>query len=246
MTIAPPPDPYAIFAKAQRALRAAAYPRTLSYVVHVQVLENGTSRDAHYKEQCNTLTGRIVPDPISEEERSSPHVPHGMNVRVHLGATVPLGRPEAEVDYLGVPQLSPVYAFGLRDVEKRDYDVKLVGTERVQNHMDYHLALHPARLSYKLRLRELWIDRKTGAVDRIVSHGNFTAFPYLMSNWTVDFAHVRGAAYITQETTDGAIRVDAHTYSGATLYFENVRAAPMVVEPLSGFSARHVLEEPAW
>lgn len=246
MTTAPPPDPYAIFAKAQRALRATAYPRTLRYVVHVQVLENETSRDAHYSEQCNTYTGSIVPDPVSDEERSNPHVPHGVNLRVHLGATVALGRPEADVDYLGVPQLSPAYAFGLRDVAKRDYDMKLLGTERIESHTDYHLALHPARLSYKLRLREVWIDRKSGAIDRIVTHGNFTAFAYAMSNWTVDFARVRGIPYVARESTDGAIRTDGHTYSGATIYFENVRPAPMVVQPLAGFSARHILEEPAW
>lgn len=239
-------DPAAIFAKAQHALHAAPYPRSLRYVVHVQVNENGTSRDAHYNEQCNVETGRVFADPISDEERTSPHVAQGVNVKFHLGATMPLGRPDTGVDYLGVPQLSPVYSFGILDVDRRDYDITLAGTERIGSHTDYHLSLHPARLSYKLRLREIWIDRKTSAIDRVVTHGNFTGFQYFMSNWTTDFTHVRGVTYIDQETTDAPMRVDGHTYSGATIYFENVRPAPFNVPVLAGFSARHILEEPDW
>ncbi|MBV9270928.1 MAG: hypothetical protein JO165_07540, partial [Candidatus Eremiobacteraeota bacterium] len=149
--ISTPPDPFAIFAQAQRAFRAAAYPRTLQYVVHVTVIDGATLRDAHYQAHCNTYTRRIVVNPVSDEERENPHVPRGVRVHVHIGTNVPIGRPEQAVDYLGVPRLSPTYDFGIANVEERDYAMTLAGIELVEGRPAYHLLLKPARLSYKLR-----------------------------------------------------------------------------------------------
>lgn len=241
-----PPDAFALFARAQRAFRAAAFPRTLQYVVHVTVAEGDTLRDAHYRAQCNTSTQRIVVDPISDEERKNPHVPQGMTVRVRLGTMVPVGHPDEAVDYLGVPRLSPTYDFGIRDVQERDYTMSLAGIERINDRPAYHLLLKPARLSYKLRLREAWIDQKTLALERIRTYGNFTTWPYVMAHWTVDFTQQRGTPYISGETTVETLRVDGHTYAAGRVEFEDVAAAPMIYQPLATFTARHVLQEPDW
>lgn len=214
--------------------------------MHVTVAEGDTLRDAHYSAQCNTYTQRIIVDPISDEERKSPHVPQGMTVRVRLGTMVPVGHPDVAVDYLGVPKLSPTYDFGIGDVERRDYNMEFAGVERIDDRPAYHLLLKPARLSYKLRLREVWIDEKTLALERIRTYGNFTTWPYVMTHWTVNFSRLHGTPYISRETTDETLRIDEHTYGAGRVEFEEVSAAPMLEQPLATFTARHILQEPDW
>jgi len=241
-----PPDAFALFARAQRAFRAAAYPRTLQYVIHVTVIDGSKLRDAHYKAQCNTFTQRIVVDPVSDEEHTNPHVPQGMTVRVHIGTNVPIGHPDVAVDYLGVPRLAPTYDFDIADFEQRDYAMTVDGIERVEGRPAYHLILRPARLSYKLRLREAWIDQKTMSLMRIRTYGNFTSWPFIMTHWTVSFSTLHGLPYIARETTVETLRVEDHVYAGGRVEFEGVKAAPMVDPPLASFTARRILQEPDW
>lgn len=215
-------------------------------MIHVTVVDGDTLRDAHYNAQCNTFVQRIVVDPVSDEEHHNPHVPKGMTVRVHIGTNVPIGHPETAVDYLGVPRLSPTYDFDIGDVEERDYAMTVEETERIGGRPAYHLILRPARLSYKLRLREAWIDQKTGSLVRIKTYGNFTSWPFVMTHWTVAFTTMQGAPYIARETTFETLRIDDHVYAGARIEFEAVRSAPMVDPPLASFTARRILQEPDW
>jgi hypothetical protein len=106
-TAAPPStDPYEIFAQSRRFWEAQQYPGRLEYTVVVRVHEGGQDRVMHYHSGYDGYTGAIVFDPISDEEVAHPHkIPRG------FGFTG--GKPEAPVDYLGVPELSPNYGFGI-------------------------------------------------------------------------------------------------------------------------------------
>lgn len=83
---------------------------------------------------------------------------------------------------------------------KRDYAIDLVGTEAYGDHLDYHLRLRALRDPWHLRLRDLWIDERTYATDRLVEDGNFTLKYSTKIPWSVTFADVDGARYITSES----------------------------------------------
>jgi hypothetical protein len=109
---APPPstDPYEIFAQARRYWETQQYPGEMQYTVVVRVHEGGKDRAEHYHLGYDGYTGSIVFDPVSDEEAAHPYAPKGVNVSLFFWR---LSKPEQPVDYLGVPDLSPNYGFGI-------------------------------------------------------------------------------------------------------------------------------------
>lgn len=93
---------------------------------------------------------------------------------------------------------------------RRDYVVTLVGTEVYGDHDDYHLRLEPVRDPGRFRLRELWIDTRTYATDRLVDQGNFRGGPATGVPWNVTFAEVDGARYIASENALQPMRTGFH------------------------------------
>jgi hypothetical protein len=103
-------DPYEIFAQTRAFVETQKYPGQLQYSVVVRVQEGGKERVEHYHSGYDAYTGSIVFDPVSDEETAHPHAPKGMNVSFFFWR---ITKPDAPVDYLGVPDLAPAYGFGI-------------------------------------------------------------------------------------------------------------------------------------
>lgn len=110
------PNPYVIFASAQRYWQAAAYPRYVSYGVGIRVSRGGVISTAHYHAWYDAAENRVTVNATSDEELAHPYTPHGINFSLSLfGGSVPLSAPQHTFDYLGVPVLAPNYSFGIVD-----------------------------------------------------------------------------------------------------------------------------------
>ncbi len=107
-------DPYAVYERAQGFWLNQQYPPYLTYDVAVRVERGGRVRTQRYQSSFDATTGRVWVDPVSDYELAHPHVPHGMNLSLSLWFIgVPIGKPEAPVDFFGVPMLVPAYSFGM-------------------------------------------------------------------------------------------------------------------------------------
>ncbi len=102
--------PYQIFAHAKQYWEAQRYPERLQYTVAVSVVEGGKTRTERYRCGYDGGTGEILFDPVSDYEAAHPHVPKGIDFYIPI---LHLGKPEPPVDYLGVPDISPNYGFGI-------------------------------------------------------------------------------------------------------------------------------------
>jgi hypothetical protein len=122
-------NPYEIFAATRRYWEAQRYPVRLEYTVAVSVVEAGKTRVQHYHLGYDGVTGGVVFDPVSDEEKAHPYVPPG-----GIGVFLPfmrIGKPPPPVDYLGVPALAPVYGFGIGRTPLAQAPHKLTSQELV-------------------------------------------------------------------------------------------------------------------
>ncbi|HVA34248.1 MAG TPA: hypothetical protein VNG31_08880, partial [Candidatus Baltobacteraceae bacterium] len=62
-------------------------------------------------------------------------------------------------------------------------------------------------------------DTQTFATCRLVTQGNFESSPV---PWTITFASIGGAQYISSENADRPVRVGPHVYERARIDFEDV------------------------
>ena len=115
------------------------------------------------------------------------------------------------------------------------YHISLLGTDFVNGHDCYHLSLNPERDASKYRIREAWIDRATFAPWRIINATNFRAGIASSVGWTIDFADVNGAHYISQERANGTIESDDHRFGSVAVTFENIheRRGPFPFEAVA-------------
>ncbi|MBV8374865.1 MAG: hypothetical protein JO302_05085 [Candidatus Eremiobacteraeota bacterium] len=113
------PNPYEIYEHAAAVWIAAKYPPYVGYSIVVVVNERGVEKSNHYSATYDALHDRVYVKAVSEEERTDPHVPEGINMSIdpkRRFATLfkrRVGNPEEAVDYLGVPELAPNYSFGV-------------------------------------------------------------------------------------------------------------------------------------
>jgi hypothetical protein len=126
-------DPYEIFAQARRYWESQRYPGEIQYTVVVRVHEGGQDRAEHYHSGYDAYTGSIVFNPVSDEELAHPHNPKGINVGIFLWH---IGKREAPTDYLGAPQLSPNYGFGIGTTPLTPVPQPLTPAEIVQQVRD--------------------------------------------------------------------------------------------------------------
>ncbi|MFN2449847.1 MAG: hypothetical protein ABR508_08680 [Candidatus Baltobacteraceae bacterium] len=116
---APPPDAYAIFDRARHVWGAQHYPAYLGYTIAVNVTESGVAKTRHYHVTYDAQNDLIDVNPVSDEEQAAPPTPVGFVLHLQpkrQGRVIidkKVGNPGEAVDYLGVPKLSPTYAFGL-------------------------------------------------------------------------------------------------------------------------------------
>jgi hypothetical protein len=260
---APPADAYAIFQRARSAVSNAAYPRRLDYAVAISGYDGDRFRENHYRASYDANDGAIRELPISDEELASPSAPHGVNVRFVVGLygfayVIPLGPPPPSADVIGVPLLSPAYAFGLQlpqartlpqpdspatdlrtiavvSTRTRDYAVTLLDAPLLEGIQTYHLQLTPLRKPKANRLRELWVGTGDYLPRRAVVSGNFTTAPLTDVPWTISFATFEGAPVIASETAAAALYLPhRRVVRDASIAFVNVHepSGTPIGEPL--------------
>ncbi len=126
---------------------------------------------------------------------------------------------------------------------QRRYDITLAGIENVGGHDCYHLLLRPAYPSPRLRLRELWIDTQNYETRKLVTAGNFTGSKV---PWTITFADVDGAMYISEEDAMAPVGVGDHRYERASVSFEGIAPASRPPSNLSSWfvTKENIMAEP--
>ncbi|HEY8314158.1 MAG TPA: hypothetical protein VIG51_08260 [Candidatus Baltobacteraceae bacterium] len=111
--------PYSIYGRARDVWMAQRYPAYLAYTIAVNVDEKGVPKANHYHSVYDALHDVVHVDAISDEERTAPHVPTGVNFHLrpkrqfHTIVDKRVGNPEEAVDFLGIPLLAPNYSFGI-------------------------------------------------------------------------------------------------------------------------------------
>jgi hypothetical protein len=250
-------DAYALFLHARSAVTAAQYPQRIDYTIAVTGLDGQIPRTNHYRADTDVTTNEVRVFSMSEEELAAPApVPHGFNVnlsaflcggRCETGSVTvhePVGPAPRAFDLIGVPKLSPVYAFGLAfphyggsstiaestlptiavvSTKTRDYDVAIVDTPSIDGIPTYHLRLTPLRKPKDNRLRELWIGVTDYLPRRAVVSGNFTLAPLVDVPWTIDFVVRDGAPYVAREAAGATLYLPhRRVVRDAAIAFENV------------------------
>ncbi len=137
-----------------------------------------------------------------------------------------------------LPEIATVYA------QNREYMITLLGTEAIDGHPCYHLGLKPVKDPGKYRIREAWIDQSTFAPWQLKDSTNFDSGDATSVPWTIRFADIAGAHYISEEDADAPLSTQGEIYTRAALRFESVVAAskPPRIELPGG--SRMTLEEP--
>ncbi|MEO7201839.1 MAG: hypothetical protein ABI431_03905 [Candidatus Tumulicola sp.] len=205
----PSPDPYALFSQTRSAVSAARYPVRIDYTIGVSGYDGGVAKTNHYQAIDRVAEQSLKVGAISAEEKAAPPIPQGVNVKFVLGIcfggcggiVVPMGRPVASQDLLGVPLLTPAYTYGMQypltrrttsqadaEVEglpviavvatqTREYTIDFVGDETIDDTPVYHLRFTPLRNPKNNRLRQLWAGTTDHLPRRAIVAGNFTIAP---------------------------------------------------------------------
>jgi hypothetical protein len=275
----PPPDPYALFSQTRSAVSAARYPDRIDYTIDVSGYDGSAAKANHYRAIDRVAEQSLKVGAISAEEKAAPPIPQGVNVKFVLGIcyggcgglVIPMGRPVASQDLLGVPLLTPAYTFGMQypltrrttsqpDAEvngltviavvatqTREYAIDFIDDETIDGTPVYHLRLTPLRNPKKNRLRELWAGVDDHLPRRAIVAGNFTVTPLVDVPWTIDFAVVDGAPYIQRERADAVLYMQHRkVVRNAQIAFEGIREGTgFMNEPLIPSDATDTaLEEP--
>jgi hypothetical protein len=136
-------------------------------------------------------------------------------------------------------------------VAHRQYVITLSGTQMLNGHPDYHLTLRPVTSPGMYRLREMWVDTSSYAVDRIITDGNFTAGELGGVRWQIDYDHSSTAPFIASEKALSGFTLDRRHYDTAMVAFSEIHAVSDIpFEWHSQFltdpnTAPEILSEPA-
>jgi len=107
--------------------------------------------------------------------------------------------------------------------DRHDYVIQLVGIEAYGDHSDYHLHLRATTDPGRYRLRDLWLDGRTFATDKLIAQGNFAQGAPTRIPWSVTFADVGGARYIAVEKALAPLRTGYHrSLADFTVSFESI------------------------
>ncbi len=129
------------------------------------------------------------------------------------------------------------------EIVRRAYVIELAGVTQIGGHSDYDLRLRPLSEPGRYRLREMWVDARTFATDKLVSQGNFAQGGMTGVTWTVEFRQINGAPYLASESTTQSFRLERRAYDSATITFSDVtskrapafmRITAFAVNPESG------------
>lgn len=259
-----PVDAAIVLRKARNFWNRAQYPRYVSYTITVKSSISGRVLLQHYRALYSTETNVTRVNYTSFEESLHPVVPHGaalqVRFKISLGGSETIKKDVVSADtfpdYAGVPILSPIYNFGLSSVPRHssdysepsdlktiadvrssnaDYSVVMSGIEAVNGEEIYHLQLAPLRSPQQYRIRDLWVDAKTGATLKMTVATNFQAPKALNGPWTITYQTVGGLQYLSSERADGSINLNGRILNGIEINFDHVAENVSATDPV-GFS----------
>ena len=261
--------PYLIYDRARAVWNAQQYPRYVDSTVVIAVERNGTPEANAYASEQDQDNGNVHVSKFSAEQLANPSTPHGFNIYLTSpGGSMRLKiKPDPVDDPLGVPLLTPTYAFGMRSAllessdsssvslpiianvstSHSDYTISLKDNELYDGRDAYHLLLHPARDPNTYRIRELWIDAQSYVTLKAIIAGNLTHPPATQVPWTVTFQTVDGLQYIAMEMANAPLVYSKReTYTQSAILFEDIhtQTAPSTEFLLSQIPVPGALTEP--
>ncbi len=134
-------DPYQIFANARTYWIAQRYPAQLQYTIAESALSGDTPNTRHYAASWDAAANVPLVDPVSAEERANPYrPPAGVPISILFIPIINIGGPRhgtgINTDLLGVPMLTPNYAFGIAPYvpPQKKTSAEIVGEIRAMYH----------------------------------------------------------------------------------------------------------------
>jgi len=199
----PPPTAAQIFDRAIAFVRSQNYPPYVTYIITVRTSAKGRWLVEQFQSVCRTRDDRVQTYGTPVSTTNHPDNPYKFTLK--LKGLAIHDSPNIDEPF-GLPELSPVYSFGLLTLHPaasslHEYDVSLVGEEQLDDHKVYHLSLTPVERPKANRVRDLWIDSQTFAIWKLDSAGAFASGPATSVPWTVRFAIDRGHWFIDSEET---------------------------------------------
>jgi len=221
----------AIFDKAREVLETVRYPTYITFIVHVRSNTGGKPFYESFRSIVRAQDDIVLTHKTPIETTSKPDNPYGTNFAI-LGFTFQTHTKGHQEEPFGVPQISPLYSFGLRppgevmglsptpapepsdlrslghvEAIARDYDITLVDIRPYGVRWAYHLKLVPVERPDEYRLRDMLVDTETFVPWELTSAGIFPKGPASGVSWRVRYTIEQGAWLMTEETTSASIRV---------------------------------------
>ncbi len=255
-------DGEALFERMRATWSALPAPSLLEYDIVVASASGSRARRDRYHGEVEPASGDFRVRPFSEAEERQPYVPRGTNVSwgIHIstgGAPLSGGggsgftvggwiTHEAPVEPFAIPELSPLYAFGLRTCAsaaapaaaaealptigrvatvQRRYRITVIGPERVDDRPALHLALVPLIDARRDRVRDLWIDPQTAMPLAARVAGNFTGRAESAVPWLIRFSSVDGTIAIDTEIAEGPVQRGRTRFDHVVVRFERLTAS---------------------
>jgi len=242
------PDPYQIFGNARAYWHEQRYPMLLDYAIAVDVTEGGNERVEHYRSEYDAVQGVVSVDPMSDYQLAHPVVPTPTpfnsaaivdEIRKEFHDPNPRATPRPSPTPNGLEEIATVYA------HNRDYTITLLGTDTIDGHACYHLALAPTRDPARYRIRQAWIDEQTYATWQLQDALNFISGPGTNVAWIIHFDDVDGAQYVREEDALAPMSSGGEIYTKTAVRFENLRTVDESTVHAPIVQGGTLLEEPA-
>jgi hypothetical protein len=221
----------AVFDRSRDVLRTVRYPTFISFIVHARSNTGGKPFLESFRSIVRSRDDIVLTHKTPIESTSKPDNPYGTNIAI-LGLAFPTHTKGYQEEPFGVPQISPLYSFGLRPIgeslpllptpapeptdlrslgrveaTEQDYDVTLVDVEKFRVRWVYHLKLVPRQSPDEYRLREMLVDTQTFVPWKLVSAGIFPQGPASGVPWTVTYTIAHGDWLMADESTSATLRV---------------------------------------
>lgn len=224
-----------IFDNALHVLRSLDYPPVISFITTARSAVGGKPFIEEFRSSLRTTDDVVITHSVPITTTNQPENPWGWRINIPiLGSLFPSQRKGNYSQPFGVPEISPVYAFGLvprkpvsfpgmpqdntdtqdADVKSlgriltiaRDYEATLLGIEPYHDRYVYHLKLTPIERPDYYRLRDVWVDTQAFIIWKLRSQGIFDEGPATTVPWDAEYTIVDGHWFMSTEYTDSTIK----------------------------------------
>ncbi len=218
--------------RTRELLLGLSYPPFVSFAVNVRATIGAKPFAESFQSIVRTRDDIVATHSIPFATTNKPENPYGTDIMI-LGLRLhPTRHNENHEEPFGVPQISPLYSFGLRppgeimpslfptpepeatDIRSlgriesfaREYDVTLAGIEPYGPRYVYHLVLRPVSEPTRYRIRDLWVDTQTFVPLKLRSAGIFPQGQAAALNWDVAYTVVNGFWLMDREWAETPVR----------------------------------------